>query len=109
MTITELLRQLRSAETRLRSTEVQAFFQGKSQATRDRFVSLRNEISQHIAKLSNARLQDIADKLDELSDSLQAGIDNLQGKLDQLNNAISILNTFSAVLGLVGRVIAFLP
>ena len=109
MTNIELLEQLRSTEIRLRSAEVQAFFQGKSQATRDRFVSLRNEISHHIAKLSNAQLQDIADKLDELSDNLQAGIDNLQSKLDQLNNAILILNTFSAVLGLVGRVIAFIP
>src|SRR5262245_63979689 len=98
MTKTELLQQLRSTEIRLRSAEVQAFFQSKSQATRDKFVSLRNEISRHIAKLSNARLQDIADKLDELSDNLQAGIDKLQSNLDRLNNAISILNTVSTVL-----------
>ena len=58
MTKTELPKQLRATDERLRSTEVQVFFQNKSQATRDRFVSLRNEISQQIVRLSNAQLQD---------------------------------------------------
>ena len=56
MTKTELLKQLRATDERLRSTEVHVFFQNKSQATRDRFVSLRNEISQQIDRLSNAQL-----------------------------------------------------
>jgi|SRR5215813_4705853 len=109
MTKTELLKDLRATEIRQRSSEVQGFFQSQSQATRDRFVSLRNELSQQIARLSNAQLQDIADKLDELSEDLQAGIGDLQSQLDRLNNAISILNTFSTVLGLIGRVISFIP
>jgi gas vesicle protein len=109
MTKTELLQQLRGIEIRLRSAEVQGFFQTKTQPTRDRFVSLRNEISQQISQLSNAQLQDIADKLDELSDDLEAGIESLQSKLAKLESTISILNTISTVLGLVGRVIAFIP
>jgi len=109
MTKTELLQQLRDIETSLRSAEVQSFFQTQSQATRDRFVSLRAEISQHIAQLANAQLQEIANKLDELSDELEAGIDTLKSKLDELNNAVAILNSIATVLGLVGRVIAFIP
>jgi exonuclease VII small subunit len=109
MTKKELLRQLRDLELRLRSAEVQSFFRTKSQATRDRFVSMLNEISQHIAQLETAQLQHIANKLDDLSDELEAGIDNLETKLDKLENTVSILNTISTVLGLVGRVIAFIP
>jgi len=109
MTKTELLNELRSIETQLRSAEVQDFFKNKSQDTRDRFVALRHEISVMINKLSNAQLQDIANKLSELSDELKAGIDNLKNKIDKLDKAISILNTISTVLGLVGRVLAFVP
>ena len=54
---------------------MQTFFLAKAQATRDRFASLRNELSRQIAKLSNAELEDIATKLDELSDDLEAGME----------------------------------
>jgi hypothetical protein len=107
MTQEELLRQLRAIERRVRSAEVDTFFQGKSQASRDRFVSLRNELSHQIARLSNAQLQNIAGKLDELSEDLEAGVENLGEKLRRLERTIAILNTFSAVLGLVGRLLAF--
>jgi gas vesicle protein len=105
----ELLSHLRSIELQLRSAEVQTFFQTQSQADRDRLVMLRNEISQQISQLANAQFQHLADKLDQLSDDLNDGIDNLQGELDSLENTIAILNTISNVLGLVGRVIAFIP
>jgi ABC-type transporter Mla subunit MlaD len=105
----ELLSHLRSIELRLRSAEVQAFFKTQSQADRDRFVSMRNEISQQISQLANAQFQHLADQLNQLSDDLNAGIDNLQSELDSLESTIAILNTISNVLGLVGRVIAFIP
>jgi len=105
----ELLSHLRSLELQLRSAEVQTFFQTQSQADRDQLVMLRNEISQQISQLANAQFQHLANKLNELSDDLNDGIDNLQGELDNLENAIAILNTISNVLGLVGRVIAFIP
>jgi gas vesicle protein len=107
MTQEELLRQLRAIERRVRSTEVNTFFQGKSQASRDRFASLRNELSQQIAKLANAQLKNIAEKLDDLSKDLEAGVENLDDKLRRLEKTVAILNTFTAVLGLVGRLLAF--
>jgi molecular chaperone GrpE (heat shock protein) len=109
MTNETLLKELRAIERRLRSAEVQTFFLAKTQATRDRFASLRNELSRQIAKLSNAQLEDIATKLDELSDDLEAGVESLTNTLDRLEKTVTILNGISKVLGLVGRVIAFIP
>ena len=108
MTKDGLLAELREIETNLRSAEVQEFFQAQDQDVRDRFVSLRHEISVAINQLSNAELQAIADKLDELAPDLKAGVDRLKAKIQQLENAVSILKTISDVLGLVGRVVAFI-
>jgi hypothetical protein len=107
MTKNEVLTQMRALEVRLFSAEVQDFFKTKSQPTRDRFASLLSEISQQVAKLTNAQIAGISNKLDELSPDLEQGIKNLQGKLDSLENTVTILNTISTVLGLVGRVLAF--
>ncbi len=107
MTKTKLLRDLRALDTRLHSTEMQNFFSTKTEPTRARFVSLRNEVSQQVSKLTNAELEDIANKLSELSADIESGIENLQAKLDALNNTVAILNTISTVVGLVGRVLAF--
>ena len=106
MTKNELLTELRAFETKLRSAEMQSFFASKKQETRDRFVSLRGEVSVAINKLSNAQLQEIANKLDELSGDLEAGIANLKDKIEKLNNATIVLNKLSTVLGLVARIVA---
>lgn len=106
MTNNELLAELRALENTLRSAEMQTLFATEQQETRDRFVAIRGELSVAINKLSNARLQDAADKLDELSGELEAGIKNIQSKIGNLNNSIAILNTVSTALGLVARVIA---
>jgi biopolymer transport protein ExbB/TolQ len=105
MTRDQLLDQLRAAELRLRSAEVQSLFATQDQEVRDNFVSLRNQLSGQIAQLSNAQLEDIANELSQLSPDLEAGITNLQTQLDRLDSAIAIINAVSSVLGLVGRVI----
>ncbi len=105
----ELLAHLRAIELQLRSAEVQLFFRDKSEEEREQLVTLRNEISQQISQLANAQFQHVADKLNELSPDLNDGINNLQGELNTLEDAIAILNTISNILGLVGRVIAFIP
>ena len=105
MTKTDLLQEMRSIETHLRSIEVQKFFKSETQHTRDRFASQLNEISQQVAKLSNDQIAEIANRLDELSVEIEVGIENLQEELNKLENAITILNTISNVLSLVGRVL----
>src|SRR5262245_65049709 len=109
MTQAELLKELRALEQRLRSNDVQEFFKTKTQPTKDRFVKMRNELSQQISQLGNAELEDISEKLDDLSDEIEEGISSIGDRLDELATTVSVLNGISTVLGLVGRVIAFIP
>jgi gas vesicle protein len=109
MTRAELLKELRTLEVRLRSAEVQEFFTTKTQPTKDRFVAMRNELSKQIALLANAELEDISEQLDDLSDEIEEGIESIADRLDELATTVSVLNGISTVLGLVGRVIAFIP
>jgi hypothetical protein len=109
MTQAELLKELRSLELRLRSADVQEFFKTKTKPTKDRFVKMRNELSQQIAQLENAELEDISGQLDDLADEIEEGIESVGKRIDELATTISVLNGISTVLGLVGRVIAFIP
>lgn len=109
MTQADLLKELRSLELRLRSAEVQEFFKTKTQPTKDRFVKMRNELSQQIAQLENAELEAISGQLDDLADEIEEGIESVGKRIDELATTISVLNGISTVLGLVGRVIAFIP
>jgi len=109
MTQEELLKELRALELKLRSADVQEFFKTKTQPTKERFVKMRNELSQQISQLANAELEHISEKLDDLSDEIQEGIESIGDRLDELSTTVSVLNGISTVLGLVGRVIAFIP
>jgi hypothetical protein len=107
MTKDELLSKLREVDSSLHSAEMQTLFAAQNQQVKDQFVALRLQVSQKVAQLGNAQLEDIAQNLEALSDDLQSGIDNMQAELDRLDRAIAIINTVSSVLGLVGRVLAF--
>jgi biopolymer transport protein ExbB/TolQ len=106
MTKDEVLAKLRALENRLRSAEVQNFMAGQPQNVKDNFVEFRIQLSQIVAQLGNAQLEDIAARLNELSPDLQAGIGSLENALSRLDDAIAIINTISSLVGLVGRVIA---
>jgi len=106
MTRDELLDELRELELNLRSPEVQDFFLTQPVDVRNKFVSYREEISFLVGKLTNAELEEIADKLDELSDDINAGITSLREKIQALNDAIEIINALGTVLGHVARIAA---
>jgi len=105
MTRDKLLAELRALEVKLRSPQVQLFFQAKDQETRARFVSLLNVISVTVNRLSNDQLVGIADQLTALDGDLKAGIANVKDAIKDLNDAIAVLNTISSILGIVGRVV----
>lgn len=104
----EFLTTLRSLRSKLFSAQVQNHFLAETdQEIRERFVSLRQEVTILVDRLEIGQLHAIANKLDELADDFEAGISNLQGKLDKLDKAIAILDTLSTVLGVTARIVAF--
>ena len=107
MTYDELLDYLRKLELHLRSSGVQYFFEEQSEDAKKRFVSLREEVSLDVEKLTTAKLEDIADELEELSADLNSSINDLKSDLDALQEASAILDALSSVLSIVGRILAF--
>jgi ABC-type transporter Mla subunit MlaD len=104
MTPEEVLNTFRDLEKHLHSAKLQVFFQKQSEEIRDRFVSLRQEVTVFVGELTIEQLTNIADKLDELSDDLNAGITNLQGEIDSLNDADETLKALDVVLRLTTQI-----
>jgi hypothetical protein len=102
----DLLQNLRNLETSLRSEEVESLVVQQDQATRQKFVALREQVAVVVGKLENAQLADIADQLDRLSPQLNDGIVSLKQELSSIDNAIAIVNTAAIVLSLAARVAA---
>lgn len=99
----ELLNALRELEIRLRSDPVQDFFKEQPEATRERFVSRRQEVSALVGTLTNAQLDRLADRLEGLSPALQAGLQALEGKMAGLKNAVEVLEVLDMVIRLASR------
>jgi uncharacterized phage infection (PIP) family protein YhgE len=106
MTIEELLDELHSIESALRTPEVQLFVREQDEKTRKRFVTQLNKISTLINRLENDQLKEVAGKLDELNDDLTAGIENIKKRIKELNDAIAVINTISKFLGVAAKVVA---
>jgi hypothetical protein len=102
----DLLQNLRDLETSLGSEEVEDLVVQQDQATRQRFVALREQVTVVVGKLENAQLADIADQLDRLSPQLNDGIVSLKHELSSIDNAIAIINTASTVISLAASVAA---
>jgi hypothetical protein len=102
----DLLQNLRDLETALGAEEVENLVAQQDQATRQRFVAVREHVAVVMGQLENAQLADIADQLDLLSPQLNDGIASLKHELSSIDNAIAIVNTASAVLSLAARVAA---
>ncbi len=105
MTIDELLDELHSIETNLRSPEVQLFIREQNEKTKKRFVTQLNMLSTMINRLENDQLKVIAGKLDELKNDLKTGIKNIKDRIEDLNDAIAVINTISKFLGIAEKVV----
>jgi|SRR5215469_7605248 len=100
----DLLQELRDIETALSTAEVEDLVAQEDEPTRRQFVALREQVTVEVGKLENARLEDIAAKLDQLAPELNAGIARTKQELKSVDNAIAIINAASGVVGLVARV-----
>src|SRR5262249_43261629 len=104
MTRDELLETLRNLELELRSGEVRALFAKGDQATRERLVSLRQEVTLLVGRLTHADLDRIASKLEELDGELPAGVKRLRTRLTALKDGEAILDSLATFLGLAARI-----
>jgi hypothetical protein len=101
----KLVEDLRDAETRLGTAEMEALMAEQDPETRQKFVKYRDQVTILKGKLENAQLADILASLTRLGPELKTGVEKMQKELGVINNAIAIVNTVGTVLGLVGRVL----
>ena len=106
MTRDELINILGEIEGKIRSGNVQDFFMNRPQPERDAFVKLRQDVTLLADDLRNARLGNIAERLDQLSAEFNEGIDDLNGKIRALNDAVAIMDILAKVINLAVRIAA---
>ena len=106
MTRDELINMLDAIEGKIRSGNVQDFFKKQPQPERDKFVKLRQDVTLLADALRNARLGDIAARLEQLSGEFNEGIANLNGKIKTLNDAVAIMDILAKVINLAVRIAA---
>jgi hypothetical protein len=100
----ETLRSLRELELKLRSTEVQMQVAGRDLPERRQFVEDLQKISVSIREIENARLSEIAHRLQAFDDDLKSGIRELRTSLDEANRMVAALQTFTRVVNIATRV-----
>jgi hypothetical protein len=100
----ELLNELRDIETQLRASDVIQFVKQQAVSLRAQFAADLATLSASIGVIENARLADIASRLDALSGALKDGIKDLQESLDALDRTIAVFTSIGTVVGLAAKV-----
>jgi hypothetical protein len=100
----DYLDQLRSIETSLRSAAVQNAMRSQDQASKDRFVEMRQDLAERIGQLTIAELDSLDRAFTAQDDDIEAGITAAQGSIAKLDNIAQVLDHIGAVLKVATKV-----